>query len=69
LAKTITIPDSADLLPDVQVAARYGVSPRTIARWDEQPALNFPKPLRINHRKYRHIVELEDWERRQRAAS
>jgi predicted DNA-binding transcriptional regulator AlpA len=63
VAKTITIPDSADLLPDPQVAQRYNVNPRTLYRWDEQPALGFPKPLRINRRKYRRVAELEGWER------
>jgi hypothetical protein len=55
VAKTIVVSDSTDLLPDVKVAARYGVDPRTLYRWDAQPALGFPKPLRINHRKYRRI--------------
>jgi hypothetical protein len=68
MAKTITVPDSTDLLPDVKVAARYGVNPRTLSRWDKQPALGFPKPLRVNHRKYRRIAELESWEQRQRVA-
>jgi predicted DNA-binding transcriptional regulator AlpA len=63
VAKTITVPDSTDLLPDPQVAARYGINPRTLYRWDEQPTLGFPRPLRINHRKYRRIAELESWER------
>jgi hypothetical protein len=63
VAKTITVPDSADLLPDPQVARRYNVVPRTLYRWDAQPALGFPKPLRINGRKYRRIEQLENWER------
>jgi hypothetical protein len=63
VAKTITVPDSADLLPDPQVARRYNVHLRTLYRWDEQPALGFPKPIVINHRKYRRVHELETWER------
>jgi hypothetical protein len=63
------IPDPrAGLLPDPRVAARYDVTPRTIDNWDRQPALNFPKPIRINRRKYRRLNELENWER-ERAAS
>lgn len=68
MAKTITVPDSTDLLPDPRVAQRYNVNPRTLYRWDENPALGFPKPLVINRRKYRRLNELEIWER-QRAAS
>jgi hypothetical protein len=63
VAKTVTIPDPTDLLPDKKVAARYGVDPRTLYRWDEQPAPGFPKPIRINRRKYRRIEQLESWER------
>jgi hypothetical protein len=63
VAKTITVPDSSDLLPDPQVARRYSVNPRTLYRWDERPALGFPKAIVINHRKYRRVAELEAWER------
>ena len=69
MAKTITGPDSTDLLPDPVVARqRYRVDPRTLYRWDKQPELNFPKPIVINRRKYRYRHQLEAWER-QRAAS
>lgn len=55
--------DSSGLLPDPSVAARYQVTSRTIDRWDRQAGLNFPKPIRINNRKYRRLDELETWER------
>jgi hypothetical protein len=51
------------LLPDPRVADRYQVTSRTICRWDTQPNLGFPKPVRINRRKYRRLDELEAWER------
>jgi hypothetical protein len=54
---------SSGLLPDSQVAQRHKVDPRTIARWDQRPELDFPKPFRINNRKYRSIEQLEIWER------
>jgi hypothetical protein len=54
-------------LPTVKVAARYGVVPRTIERWQENPALNFPKPLVVNGRKYWAVEVLERWERDQSA--
>ena len=52
-----------DLLPDPQVAQRDKVTPRTINNWDRQPELGFPPAVRINGRKYRHLHELESWER------
>ncbi len=50
-------------LPTVKVAARYDVVPRTIERWQANPALNFPKPLIVNGRKYWALEALESWER------
>ena len=54
-------------LPDRQVCKRYQVVPRTLARWDANPDLNFPKPLLINGRKYRDEAELDAWDRAQAA--
>ena len=51
------------LLPDPKVCERYSVTSMTLYRWDSNPALNFPKPIRINRRKYRDQAELEAWER------
>ena len=50
-------------LPDPQVCHRYGVTSMTLWRWDHDPRVNFPKPIRINRRKYRDEAELEAWER------
>jgi len=52
-------------LADRQVAQRYDVSVRTLERWDLKPELGFPKPIRINGRRYRDLAELEAWERAQ----
>ena len=52
------------LIPDPQVARRYGVSSMTIYRWDHDPDLDFPKPIRIRKRKYRREKQLIAWERR-----
>jgi len=68
MTKISVASDTGDLLPDKAVAERYSVCSRTIARWDRQPDLGFPKPIRINDRKYRRRHELEVWER-ERAAS
>ena len=53
-----------DLIPDPQVAKRYKVHLRTVARWDKNPAMGFPPAVKINRRKYRHRSELEEFERR-----
>jgi predicted DNA-binding transcriptional regulator AlpA len=47
------------LLPEAKVRERYGVSSMTLYRWDRNPSLNFPPPLRINNRKYRDASELD----------
>jgi predicted DNA-binding transcriptional regulator AlpA len=39
-------------LPTRAVMSRYGVSDRTVDRWVADPCLNFPKPIRINRRRY-----------------
>jgi predicted DNA-binding transcriptional regulator AlpA len=55
------------LLPDPLVADRYQVSSRTIDYWDRKADLGFPRPIRINNRKYRRLSELEAWERNRAA--
>lgn len=56
------------LLPDPQVCKRYGVTPMTLWRWDQNPRLEFPDAIRINGRKYRDEAQLEVWERQRAAA-
>jgi predicted DNA-binding transcriptional regulator AlpA len=68
MARTKINPNSSELLPDPRIADRYQVTSRTIDRWDRQPELGFPRPIRINGRKYRYIHELETWERERIAA-
>jgi predicted DNA-binding transcriptional regulator AlpA len=46
------IETESKFLPTRQVCARYGISDRTIARWERDPDLQFPKPLVINGRKF-----------------
>jgi hypothetical protein len=50
-------------LPDRKVAERYGVSVRTLDRWDRTPSLGFPRPTYIRDRKYRNVELLERFER------
>jgi hypothetical protein len=56
------------LIPNPAVARRYGVTLRTIHRWDNDPALGFPKPININGRLYRDSDELDAFDRQRAAA-
>lgn len=48
---------------DPKVAERYSVHITTLYRWDRNARLNFPKPIRINGRKYRDVEQLDAWDR------
>jgi predicted DNA-binding transcriptional regulator AlpA len=61
--------DNQKLIPDPQVAKDVGRTLRTLARWDKDPELNFPKPVVIRGRKYRRADELAAWSREQAPAS
>ena len=50
-------------LPTRLVSKRYNVSDRTVARWERDPDLMFPKPLIINGRKYYSEDDLTAWDR------
>jgi hypothetical protein len=54
-------------LPATKVAQRYAVTPRTIDRWLDREALNFPKPLVVNNRRYWPLEVLLAWELAQAA--
>jgi hypothetical protein len=57
---------SKRLIPDSVVARhRYGVSLRTLPRWDARPELGFPVPVYINGRKYRDEAALDRFDREQ----
>ena len=58
-----------ELVPDPAVARRYGVNLRTLPRWDADPDLNFPKPIKIRNRRYRRLQDLVVWERTRAAQS
>lgn len=46
------------------IAARYRISLMTLWRWEnESPHLGFPKPIRINRRKYWAESEIDAWDR------
>lgn len=50
------------MIPSRKVCDRYGVSTRTISRWLTQSAINFPKPVYLNGRRYWFEVDLHQWE-------
>jgi predicted DNA-binding transcriptional regulator AlpA len=56
------MPKSRRLIPDPEVCRRDGVHPSTLYNWDHDPALNFPKPIRINKRKFRDEAELAEFD-------
>jgi hypothetical protein len=43
-------------------ARRYGVSVRTIERWEADPELNFPKSRIVNGRRYDNAEALKKWD-------
>ena len=55
-------------LPTRLVCERYNVCDRTIARWQANPELNFPKPVVINNRKYFDDDQMTAWDRSRAAA-
>jgi predicted DNA-binding transcriptional regulator AlpA len=64
---------SKRLIPDSEVCQRYGIVAYTLWRWDNEepkpgkPELGFPKPVRINGRKYRVEAELDQFDARRAA--
>ena len=50
-------------LPTRAVCERYGVTDRTVARWERSPDLKFPAATVINNRKYYDEDQLTDWDR------
>ena len=60
----------ADFLSKAGIAHRYNVDPRTVDRWKNNPALNFPKAdLIVLGREYRKVTTIEAWERRRATAT
>ena len=59
----ITTQPTGQKLTTRRVCLRYGVSDRTVARWERDPSLNFPQPLVVNKRKYFSEDELTQWDR------
>ena len=56
------VPDT--LVPDPQVCREFGVCSMTLWRWDRDPTLNFPPPVKIRKRNYRSRRRLEETKER-----
>jgi predicted DNA-binding transcriptional regulator AlpA len=55
--------DRADsYLTGPQVNKRFNISAMTRWRWERDPKLAFPAPLKINNRSYWQIESLQLWE-------
>ena len=54
---------SGSLIPARAVWERYGISDRSLDNWLADDRLRFPKPMRINGRRYFYVREIEQWER------
>lgn len=57
-------------LSSAAVRARYGGrSDMTLWRWLADDELGFPKPIRIQRRRFWRLSELQEWETRQARSS
>jgi predicted DNA-binding transcriptional regulator AlpA len=56
------------LLPDKKVCERYGVTTMTLYRWDRDPDLAFPRPIKIRNRNYRTESELDEFDARMKGS-
>jgi predicted DNA-binding transcriptional regulator AlpA len=60
----MTTTDPTDsYLTGPQVNERYSISAMTRWRWEKNPQLAFPAPLKINNRSYWQLASLQLWER------
>jgi hypothetical protein len=62
-------PNRGPYLPAKKVLERYEITDRTLDRWLADTAMNFPRPLVINHRRYFSEPELTEWERKRASAA
>lgn len=47
-----------------QVLTRYQISNMTLHRWEKNPEMDFPKPMKNGRRKFYLEDDLVNWERR-----
>jgi hypothetical protein len=56
--------DTGRKLPSRVVCERYSICGRTLLRWEQATALEFPQPTVINRRKYYDEDALTEWDRK-----
>jgi hypothetical protein len=59
---TADIDDDTHIVPSRTVLNRYNIVDRTLRRWEENPALGFPRHISINGRRYWRVADLRAWE-------
>lgn len=47
-----------------QVAARYQIQRRSLARWLANKAMGFPTPMQLNRKLYFRVTDLDEFDRR-----
>ncbi len=50
-----------DLIPTTTVCQQLRVCSKTLERWEKDPSLNFPKPIRIKTRRYWLEGDIQKW--------
>jgi predicted DNA-binding transcriptional regulator AlpA len=53
-----------ELVPDPEVCREFSITSMTLYRWDHDPELGFPPPVRIRKRKFRSRRALEAFKAR-----
>jgi predicted DNA-binding transcriptional regulator AlpA len=56
--------ENDNFVPDPQVWREFGVTSMTLWRWDHDPEMNFPPPIKIGRRNYRSRRQLEEFKQR-----
>jgi hypothetical protein len=49
-------------IPRRKTAERYGVSVRTVERWESDSNLEFPKSIVVRGRRYDDVDQLDEWD-------
>jgi predicted DNA-binding transcriptional regulator AlpA len=55
--------DNKVYLPAAAVRSRYSISDMSLWRWLRDPKLGFPRPMRINGRRFWKLAALEAWDK------
>jgi hypothetical protein len=57
------LPNPGPYLTRKKVAERYAKSVRTVERWEQDPRLQFPRPIEVNGHYLHSEPQLIRWER------